>query len=73
MGWKNFIVTIVKCSACGRYIVFSNEVDRDTQLLTRHARIHIEQDENFRLEFNDSPIEFPIQYTEVIEGEQNGW
>ena len=63
----------VECSACGRWILIYQDIDRDTQLLSRHARMHLLEDENFRLEFNDSPIEFPIHYTEVIEGETSGW
>lgn len=64
----------VECSACGKYIVIYHDVDLDTQRLSLHARTHQREDENFRLEFNDSPIIFPIEYKEVlIEGEDSGW
>lgn len=64
-------MTMVACSACGDKIMVYHDFDRDTQTLSRHARVHVEQDESFKVEFNDSPIKFPIEYVEVEEN--YGW
>lgn len=60
----------VECDACGKHITVDDVFD-DTDL-TAHVRLHITEDANFRKQFNDSPITFPIQYSEVIEGEEDG-
>ena len=61
---------VVECDACGKHITVDDVMD-DTHL-TAHVRLHIAEDANFRKQFNDSPITFPIQYSEVIEGDTNG-
>jgi hypothetical protein len=72
VGWKKSVLK-VSCSACGKYIVIYQDVNLDTQRLSLHARVHQEAHESFKIEFDDSPIIFPIQFTEVIEGDVNGW
>lgn len=60
----------VECDACGKRLNLESE--RDEWILNNHAKLHIVQDESFREEFNDSPITFPIMYSEVKE-DDNGW
>lgn len=56
---------MVECSVCGKHLPLHN-LEVDEEVLNNHAVIHLEQDANMRAQFNDSPITFPIQYTEVL-------
>ena len=60
----------VECESCGKHITIIDVTD--DQKLIAHVRLHLFQDESFRKEFNDSPLKFPIHFSEV-EGDEYGW
>lgn len=61
----------VECNACGAHLALYN-LATDEQTLLEHATLHVKQDADMRRQFNDSPITFPIQYTEVEQDNDNG-
>lgn len=62
---------IVICETCTATI--SVEHPDDSSPLLSHAMKHTIDDEYFRLQFNDSPIKFPIMFSGLLEGDEYGW